>query len=400
MFRVRVAASLFVIMAGLSVGLYFYLGSHAAQQTEAGLTERLAVARSSLQRSRSLTDHWILARAEAVAAWPQLGAALAIKPESMADEEGNLPDPETFAFKVQEKVDEEMRVWVAKFKAVAEGSVERRPGLVDWRVEKPDFFWVVNAKGQGVAKSSDPAGPGKSERDVLSDHPALAMVLTDGQPVIDVWIDKKPMTVAAAPVLHGGRVVGAVLIGYRMTTSESAKDKAVVGADVAYFVGTTLSQTSSLATGTEAALQAALASQKLIEQASKDPLVIELEGAQWMVAVARHRGYASAKDAGFVVLLNRDAAHGAASEPFPLVLLAGGLAFLLSLVAVFLSFLAFVRPIEAIDQGVLEIINGDMDYWFDGGKKELVGTMAQNLNIMVCNLSGRPLPDEDDAPAA
>ena len=57
---------------------------------------------------------------------------------------------------------------------------------------------------------------------------------------------------------------------------------------------------------------------------------------------------------------------------------------------------AFDGRIRSLDKGVLEIINGDGDYWFEIQGTGVASTMAQNLNIMVCQLSGRPLPDEED----
>ncbi len=394
MFRIRVAASLFVIMAALSAGLFVYLGDHAEGQATDGLERQVTVARSSLERSRRLTDHWILARARQVAAWPQMGGILSIKPESMANEEGTLPEADAFDYQIHVKMNEEVLVWMTKFQALADGKVKRTARLADWRTELPDYFVVFNEKGVSAADAKDRAGYGT---DLSKEHPVVRTVIDTGDPVVDVWFARgAPMVVGVAPVLSAGRVVGGVIIGYRLTSSEAKIDQRAVGAEVAYFVGDALSQSSSLRPGVERDLQAKLVADTLVDAAGKDPIEITLEGRRWLAAVARNPAYVSARDAGYVVLVDADAALAAAEDPMSLVWAAGALAFLLSLVSVLLAFLSFVRPIEAVDQGVMEIINGNLEYWFDGGKKELVGTMAQNLNIMVCNLSGRPLPDEDE----
>ncbi|MGK0359671.1 MAG: hypothetical protein ACI9U2_001977, partial [Bradymonadia bacterium] len=52
-------------------------------------------------------------------------------------------------------------------------------------------------------------------------------------------------------------------------------------------------------------------------------------------------------------------------------------------------------PFEDMDEGVMELISGNRDYWFESkrGGLGLSNTMGQNLNILVCILAGRPVPD-------
>ena len=73
---------------------------------------------------------------------------------------------------------------------------------------------------------------------------------------------------------------------------------------------------------------------------------------------------------------------------------AGAIVLALFLIAVLVQ--RYTASFVDIDQGVLEIINGNLDYWFEPESGTVAKNMAQNLNIMVCHLSGRPLPDEED----
>jgi len=53
------------------------------------------------------------------------------------------------------------------------------------------------------------------------------------------------------------------------------------------------------------------------------------------------------------------------------------------------------RPFERIDQGIHEIIGGNQAYEFEFDfNEELPDSIAQNLNMMVAILTGRPLPDD------
>ncbi len=58
----------------------------------------------------------------------------------------------------------------------------------------------------------------------------------------------------------------------------------------------------------------------------------------------------------------------------------------------------YQRPFEKIDQGIHEIISGNQNYEFEFElNEELADSIAQNLNMMVAILSGRPLPDDIEA---
>ena len=58
----------------------------------------------------------------------------------------------------------------------------------------------------------------------------------------------------------------------------------------------------------------------------------------------------------------------------------------------------YQRPFEKIDQGIHEIISGNQNYEFEFDlNEELADSIAQNLNMMVAILSGRPLPDDIEA---
>ena len=69
---------------------------------------------------------------------------------------------------------------------------------------------------------------------------------------------------------------------------------------------------------------------------------------------------------------------------------------MLALALVLFFFQRFLKPFGALEAGILDIIHGNHEHWFDLKGKSLPAVMSHNLNIMVCHLTGRPLPDDDE----
>lgn len=402
MFRVKVALTMVIVFATVGAFLYVTFSDVAATEARARVEQRLRVASRNLVRVRRLKDSAIVAKASEVAAWPQMAQILSKPIESYADEAGALPNDEEYRYQIHRLMNEEVLVWKTKFEALAAGTVQPTAKLADWLVERPDLFLVLDRAGIGVANAQDRAWFGPSQADMLKERPVLEQALA-GKTLKDLWLVKgAPMAVAVAPVRKADKVVGAVVLGYRLTDSEAQRDKKLVETDVGYFLDGRLNQSSSFNSTTEQQLQQAVTDKNLPAASSEDVVEVTLNGQAYLGMVGKLSGYASAAQSGFVALDNLDAAVSMAREPLIWIPIACalGLGIILGLFIAF--FQMFLRPFEEIDQGVMEIINGNLDYWFEvsGGERDLPKTMSQNLNIMVCNLSGRPLPDEDDAPSS
>ena len=400
MFRTKVIVLVVVVFVVMTAVVYTKVSSHIEDQSRAAVEQQLSVAKRSLERTRRLHDFAIVAKAEEIARWPQMAKILLLKPQDFADAEGALPNDDDFRYEVHRKMNEEVLVWSERFKALAEGTTPPRNMLADFRTEKPDRFMVLDAKGIGVARAADRAWFGPLEANVIEDFEVVETVLSKGGTLKDIWIIKgSPMNIAATPVRAEGRVVGVVVFGHRLTDDEAKRDKQLVSNEVAYFVGERLAQSSTLHHLRERELQQIVKDRKLYEFEDGRPQTVEfkLGEEQFIGLVGPLPGNPSAPSAGFIVFASLDDALRAARGALPIIWIAG-------LVAMFLAiglFIAFYRQFHAlfedIDSGVMEIINGNLDYWFQSDTIELPGTMCQNLNIMVCNLSGRPLPEEDDA---
>lgn len=400
MFRVKVAATLFLAFAVAGGLIYFQAAEQAETQAQEAAADKLSQAQSALEQARQLQDFALIAKAEEVARWPQIGQILSRRPQDYADPDGALPPQDQYRFEIHKQMNTEVYVWAEKFKALEKGDILPRATLADHRREKPDLFMVLNNRGVGVARADDPAWYGPEFANEGSRYPVLSKV-PDGRSFKDIWQWKgASMNVAVAPVRFGGQVVGSVVLGYRLTGAEARADKQLVDAggdvEVAYFVGELLKRSSSV----DADAETILRDLKLHESEAGGGVTFEMGGQTWKGRVGKLKGNASAEGAGFLVFTNLDVAVASATSFLPFIPLMAALAFFMS-VALFLVFhRQFLKPLEGIDAGVLEIINGNLDYWFEvnGDSKELPDTMGQNLNIMVCHLSGRPLPENEDEP--
>jgi len=60
-----------------------------------------------------------------------------------------------------------------------------------------------------------------------------------------------------------------------------------------------------------------------------------------------------------------------------------------------LTALRFMGPLDHIETGVAEVINGNRDYSFESESPDFEG-LANGLNVMIARLLGRPDPTDDD----
>src|SRR5437762_9147868 len=73
----------------------------------------------------------------------------------------------------------------------------------------------------------------------------------------------------------------------------------------------------------------------------------------------------------------------------------GILAILVALGAAVMTSLRFIKPLDKIELGVAEIINGNIDYQFKPVGPDFEG-LSNGLNVMLARLLGREEPNEDE----
>jgi hypothetical protein len=76
------------------------------------------------------------------------------------------------------------------------------------------------------------------------------------------------------------------------------------------------------------------------------------------------------------------------------IVLLGGLAVIIVLAATVLTSRRFLAPLDQIELGVAEVINGNIDYTFKPVGQDFEG-LSNSLNVMLARLLGREEPNEE-----
>jgi hypothetical protein len=266
---------------------------------------------------------------------------------------------------------------------------------------------VLGADGKVIARDLNPNA--MWGEDLKSRYPAVAKGL-EGEPVKDVWtMDGRMTQVAVSPITRpNGTVLGALLIGHALSARAAQETRNKIGAEIGYFHGGKM-QASSFGTPgdpekEDVAKTSALGSvvfgeQKLAEQAlssgAATPLVrLDIEGRKYAVIAAPLLGNASDKSSGVVLAASVDDAVERTAPLGAKVLGLGLFAILVTIGAVVLTAKRFIRPLDQIELGVAEIINGNIDYTFRPVGPDFEG-LSNGLNVMLARLLGREEPNED-----
>jgi hypothetical protein len=202
--------------------------------------------------------------------------------------------------------------------------------------------------------------------------------------------------------------VGALIVAYALTSQGAVAQKNLLGAEVAFFLGSKV-HTTSLSKAAATALRKPLFEDGLAEQALTSPKghgdlkTVEIDGHEYLITTGRlpreeskklPEGYAPSS-AGVAVLMSLNEAAGSVSSSKTAILLVGVGAILLALLGMFITAKRILGPIDQIEMGVNDIINGNLNRVFEPVGSDLDG-LGNALNVMLARLLGRPEPGEEE----
>jgi hypothetical protein len=268
---------------------------------------------------------------------------------------------------------------------------------------KADIVAVLGANGHVVARDLNIGV--LFDEDLKAKYPAVGKAL-DGTAHKDVWLfDGHMYRVAVAPIRSkAGQVTGALLVGYVTSAKDAALDRKRLGVHVAYFLDGKLHASSFAKEGVESLEEKNIAdaifgSGKPAETAQAGELSknfqLTVAGEPYVGATGPLPGNLTRSRSGFVVLSSVTAAQAGVGKVQALFYSLGLLGLLCVLGATLGTALRFVRPLDSIETGVAEVINGNHDYTFESTSPDYEG-LANALNVMVARLTGRPDPTDDD----
>lgn len=290
---------------------------------------------------------------------------------------------------------------------VRKARIEKKPDGDDRpEATKVGIIGVVDAKGSLLARDLQPAW---RRGDVLTgEFPSLELALK-GIANKDIWnLEGAMYRVGAAPIKGPqGNVLGAVFVGFVQSTTDANAAAQLLGCEVAYFLDGKIHASSfEHREGTsETTEEKALAGQlfdgpRLAEQAmsarqASAAFHVQIGRDEWVAAAAPIPGNATASRSGFVVLKSLRTAE-AQIAPLAGLILALGLVSILMVVGAWqMTERRFLVPLDRLEAGVSEVINGNQDYVFESPSEDFEG-LANGLNVMLARLLGHPEPGDDD----
>ncbi|HEV7554619.1 MAG TPA: MXAN_5187 C-terminal domain-containing protein [Kofleriaceae bacterium] len=299
---------------------------------------------------------------------------------------------------------------------------------------RPNLIALVNVQGEVLAMNDIDSGSivknqWKNEKPDPKDDtsgptviPALNVVLNNRRVIIgDIWIDHgKMFKIGVAPIVDpeaynprdpegGAVIIGAIVVTYAETKEEAQKDRRLLGTEIAYYENKhalvssfVRSDSSEEDTAKTAQINEVLAAGKVKEDATA-PVPISVDGVDYYAAAvpipiyrskALPDNYPKATAAAMVLApMTENSGAGFAARLFILLVGLGSLA--IALVGIYIAHRRLIAQADQIEQGVTDIINGNLDRTISPVGAELDG-LANGLNVMLARLLGRPEPGEEE----
>jgi len=288
-------------------------------------------------------------------------------------------------------------------------AVEARNARLEKLSRKADIIAVTDTEGRVLVRDLNPNV--MYGDNLKAKYPSVAIALS-GTPNKDIWnFDGRALRVAAAP-MHGGdgRLTGALLVGFVMTDKEARAKKELFGTEVAYTLDNRVVATSFVAGGEgDAAKEDVERAKELsasVFQAGSPALAafgaekpsdifpVKVRAEEYLAVVAPLPGNAVSKTGGVILLQSLTQALKPVGTAGATVLIFGVLALLTAVGASVLTARRFLSPLDQVEGGVAEVINGNLDYEFTKASPDYEG-LANALNVMLARLLGRPEPSEE-----
>jgi len=346
--------------------------------------------RTSLSNSARAEVEKRVERAQAT--WPSLDLLRGI---DLTNDTAKLARDEEFGAIFDRKSSDEERQ--AAFVAVS-----ARNGRLEAEGRKADLVAVVGANGHVVSRDLNINA--MFDDDLKAKYPSVGKAL-DGVANKDVWnFDGHLYRVGAAPIRsRAGAVVGALVIGYNASATDAAADRDKLGTEVAYFLDGKIHASSFRKEGGESAEEKALASSLFTDKLADGAVAgnatpvstVHIGNDEFLAAAGPLPGNLTRSKSGYVVLASLTAARAGLGGVEFLVIVLGLIGMLVAVGAAVLTAMRFLQPLDRIETGVAEVINGNRDYSFDSPSKDFEG-LANGLNVMLARLLGRPDPSDDD----
>jgi hypothetical protein len=272
---------------------------------------------------------------------------------------------------------------------------------------KADIVAILDKDGKIIGRDLNPnADVGL---DLRAKYPAVAQALK-GVAVKDVWTwQDRVHDAAVAPVFKSDNtVVGAMVFAWVVSAVTAQANRDLLDTEIGFFHAGKVyasSFVSSVDKSKEEVAKSQALSNLLFGGESLAGGVLKngtpsavatwsSEGVEYAVVVAPSPGNFADKTSGFVVLASLTGSMAGVHDAGMKVVSLGVLAIIVALFASVMTARRFIRPLDQIELGVAEVINGNIDHTFEPVGQDFEG-LSNSLNVMLARLLGRDEPNEE-----
>jgi len=272
---------------------------------------------------------------------------------------------------------------------------------------KADIVAIFDATGKIVGRDLNPnADVGL---DLRAKYPAVGHALK-GVAVKDVWTwQDRVHEIAVAPVVKtDNTVVGGVLFAWVVSAVTAQANSDLLDTEIGFFHAGKV-YASSFVSSVDKSKEDVTKSQALsallftgeksaevaLQKGTPTPVMTwEIEGHEFAAVASPMPGNFADKTSGFVVLASLSEGMANVHAAGMKIVWLGLLAIVIAIVASTLTARRFVAPLDQIELGVAEVINGNIDYTFKPVGADFEG-LSNSLNVMLARLLGREEPNEE-----
>ncbi len=273
---------------------------------------------------------------------------------------------------------------------------------------RPDVLIVMDERGTGLANTRDPAWSDKRDfgRSVAVYDEAMRSGV--GQDIMLMGLANTYHFITVVPVTWKRQHVGAILAGVEIDSPLLRELASTLGMDVAFLLKGKVVQAYRQRNAFKNFLDRVVA--KVGHEMPARSTSLQVRDDHYAgVAFYYERG-ARALDPGaarskpreidhlqVVLALDEMAALEGLRTVQALIPVATALLFFVGVFLLLFFVRQYTKPFEAIDSGIHEVIAGNYDHRFTvDSHEELPRAIAQNLNLMVALLTGKPIEEESE----
>jgi hypothetical protein len=272
---------------------------------------------------------------------------------------------------------------------------------------KADIVAILDSTGKIVGRDLNPnADVGL---DLRAKYPAVSQALKGGA-VKDVWTwQGRVHEVAVAPIVKADNsIIGAMLLAWVVSATTAQNSRDLLDTEIGFFLDgkvyassfvSSVDRSKEDVTKSQTLSNLLFAGGKIAEGVLQrgtpsEVQTWEIEGRSFAAVVAPMPGNFANRTSGFVVLASLSDGMVRVHEAGMKVLFFGLLAVVVTFVVSARTARRFISPLDKIELGVAEVINGNIDYTFKPVGQDFEG-LSNSLNVMLARLLGREEPNEE-----